>query len=191
MSASLHICSSSHTYLLNVSCLPGPVLDVKRTMRKDGLTLPPNKQLSSGFKSCPRHPPIALLPATHQLGTWHHFLVLTSFQVSMSPQLDASMDFLHALPCTACLPPSRTTQSSPSPMVWRVRCIRKKSMQVHRKAGVVKGTNSAMMGSGPAGSDGVSEEPLPLPSPRSHKVGVVSYRTVLFIEKNERSIHSC
>lgn len=36
-----------------------------------------------------RQSPIALLPASHLLGTWHHFLVLTFFRVSVSSQLDA------------------------------------------------------------------------------------------------------
>lgn len=79
VSSSAYLCFQSHLFT---------VLDTKRTTRKDGMTLPPYKQLPPGVgppRGIPQLPP----PNRHQLGTWHHFLVLTFFQVSVSPQLDA------------------------------------------------------------------------------------------------------
>lgn len=49
--------------------------------------------LPRGSPRCP--PPQAdLLPASHPLGRWPQFLVLTSFQASVSPQPDVQMAFL-------------------------------------------------------------------------------------------------
>lgn len=71
--------------------------------------------------------PATLLPASHPLGSWSHFLVLTSFQFSVSPQLRC-LDFLHPCPSMygVCPPQSRTTRSTPLGTLCCVGWMRKK-----------------------------------------------------------------
>lgn len=81
-------------------------------------------------------------------------------------------------------------QNTAQPLPYRLVCQMDKkeehAWQVHRKAGVVKGTNSAMMGSGPAGADRVSEEPFAPPTLEVPQGGCCVIQTVLFIGKKER-----